>query len=131
MKPKACTSSCEKGFSLMEVLVTLVIITLVSSGIFQSLLLNIRQTRDTFYRSQAVLAAQEYLDQLRMLDPHTIPQSGQVNTSVDIADREFDIEVTHCATQEFCTPNTRHIELDVFYRGKKRFHVETVYTKLK
>ncbi len=121
----------EKGFSLVEVLISLGIIMLVSTGIFHSILTNLKHTRDTFYRTQAVQAAQEYLDTLRMQDPVSIPSSGTNSTTIAIDGRQYQVEASFCENPSYCGLNTRHIELEVSYRGQKHFYVETVYTKLK
>jgi prepilin-type N-terminal cleavage/methylation domain-containing protein len=121
----------QKGFSLIEVLVSLVIIMTVSTGVFHSLLSNLKHTRDTFYRTQAMHAAHEHLDILRMQDPVTIPGSGSTTSTIEIGNRTFNIVATFCKNANFCSLNTKHIALEVFYRGESRFSVETVYTKLR
>lgn len=123
--------SKQKGFSLVEVLVSLSIIMLISTGIFHSLMMNIKHTRNSFYRSQAVQVAQEYLDRLRHQDPTSIPSSGNATDSITIGEREFEIDVSYCLKNQFCGLNTRHVSLEIFHNGVKYFDVETVYTKLK
>lgn len=121
----------EKGFSLIEVLISLGILMLVSTGIFHSLLSNIKLTRNTFYRSQAVQVAQEYLDSLRVENPANLPSSGKTETTINVGERVFNLEVSYCSKENLCGLNTRQIEIDVFYKGVKHFYAETVYTKLK
>jgi prepilin-type N-terminal cleavage/methylation domain-containing protein len=121
----------QKGFSLIEVLVSLVIIMTVSTGVFHSLLSNLKHTRDTFYRTQAMHAAHEYLDIVRMQDPLSIQSSGSATSTIEVGNRTFQIVATFCGNADYCGLNTRHIAVEVLYKGESRFSVETVYTKLR
>jgi prepilin-type N-terminal cleavage/methylation domain-containing protein len=57
--------SCQKGLSLIEVLVTVAIISLLSVGIFSLIILSLRVTADNQYYVEAIEIANQKIEQIR------------------------------------------------------------------
>ena len=110
----------QQGFTLLEVLVSLTIFALISSSMVPSYELNLRLNYNSELKSGAFAAAQSILDQYRQMDPSVLPLSGSSPaTQITIDGREYTVASTFCIETSFCSSNTRHIHLDIFYQGQE------------
>ncbi len=121
-----------RGIGLIEVLVAIAILAVVLAAVVPSFLFYLRTNTKSETRTQAVAAAQVVLEDLRLQDPTLLPSSGSTTRSVTIAGRSFNVVTTFCPTgSTLCSANARHVRVEVLYKGKKVYEVETVYTKLR
>jgi prepilin-type N-terminal cleavage/methylation domain-containing protein len=125
--------AAEKGFTLIEVLVAITLFSIVSMGLAGGFVMQMKANNDNAIRIQAISAAQQVLDSLRVSDPSTYPTTGSDSPrSISIAGRIFSVVVSYCAIPSLCTAvTTRHLRAAVTYKGKKRYEVDTVFSQLK
>ena len=102
-------------------------------GLAGGFVMQLKANNDNAIRIQAISAAQQVLDGLRVSDPSTFPTTGSdAARNVQIAGRTFSVVVTYCAITSLCTAvTTRHLRASVNYKGKKRYEVDTVFSQLK
>lgn len=123
--------SSQQGFTLLEVLVSMLIFLIVSASMATSFVSHLKRNNDTEVRSGAVTVAQLRLDALRLVDPPTLPSSGSEVTTEESGGRTFNIETSYCEDPTYCTTNSRSIIVRVSYAGSQVFQTETVYTRLR
>ncbi|WP_083922117.1 type IV pilus modification PilV family protein [Thermus igniterrae] len=121
-----------KGLTLVEVLVALAILALIGpvlAGFISHLQVNTRAE----IRSQAVTLAQERLEQLRLVNPQTLPNSGCEDQTQSRGGRTYTVRTCYCLNAGFCGPGARHLAVRVFLSGETApvYQVETVYTQLR
>lgn len=123
----------EKGFTLLEVFVALGVFLSVAGAMAPSFVFHLKQNTQNTWRTGAIAAAQGVLDDLRIQDPSTFPTSGSDPVQeVQIGTRAFQVTTSYCTVSAYCpSTETRHIEVEVEYRGKTLYTVETVFTKLR
>ncbi|NLF25020.1 MAG: type II secretion system protein [Deltaproteobacteria bacterium] len=121
------------GFTLVEVLVALGVLALVTSAVAPSFLRFMHYNTRTEIKTEAIQAAQRVLDELRLSDPRTLPTSGSTpSETVMVGGRSYDVTVSYCENATYCpSENTRHLTVDVVYKGEQVYEVETVYTRLR
>ena len=122
-----------RGFTLLEVLVALGMLALVSSAVAPAFLRYMQHNTRMELKSGAIQASQAVLDRLRLIDPSTLPDDGgDATRTVEVGERDFGVDVSYCTLAEYCpSSNTRHIKVEVTYRGEKIYEVQTIYTKLR
>lgn len=122
----------EKGFSLIEILVSLVLLGLVAAGVAPVFLSNLKFITDNEVRSGAIAAAQVKLDELRFEDPYGMPTSGSDPAEVITAgNKDYEVTTYYCLDTSLCaTTSTRHLTLDIDYNGTTVYSIETVFTAL-
>jgi prepilin-type N-terminal cleavage/methylation domain-containing protein len=126
----------KRGFTLLEVLVGLGLFGILALSLSNSLLFFLRTNTVNQYRTGAVQAVQVVLDQLRSIDPMTLPTTaGATQTrsvSVDGLSTPYTVTITYCANPVYCTTNDlRHISVSAVYDGREYYGTETVYTQLR
>ena len=122
----------EKGFSLLEVLASILIFGTVLATMAPAFVNHIRVNHKTELRDAAIAAAQRHLDGIRIEDPTTLPSSGTVTSTIVAGTRTFDVETTYCQQASYCvSPNNRHLAVAISFRGDSLYEVETVFTKLR
>ena len=122
----------QKGFTLIEVLVALSLFALVSAGMVPSFVLFLKYNRSAQIKTEAALAAQEILDEMRVEDPSDMPDSGSDPAqTVASGDHDFEVTVSYCENPAYCATDTKHLSIDVAYQGTTIYEVETVYTDLR
>lgn len=121
-----------RGFTLIEVMIAVAIFGLVIAGMAPAFAAHIRFNTESELRSNAIAAAQHTLDELRFEDVTSMPSSGSVGpTNVVVGDKTFQVVRTFCGTASYCTSNRiRHIRVEVSYRERVIYGIETVYTDL-
>lgn len=121
----------ERGFSLLEVVAAVGLISIAAIGILPAFMVHLESNTRSEVRAGAVLAVERSMEALRLQDPETLPDSGESAPQlVTIGNREFTVLTRYCVKNEFCDTSSRHIEVEVFHGGRRIYGVETVYTQL-
>jgi len=125
--------SNQRGFTLLEVLTALVIFGVVSSGMAAAFVTHLSFNYESKLRSNAIAAAQQVMDELRLEDPATLPTSGYGTTqTVTVDGFAFDVTPEYCSNASYCiSMQSRHIRIEVDYEGELLYGLETVYTQLR
>ena len=123
----------QRGFTLLEVMVSLFIFSVVIAGMSPAFVAQLQQNTASEVKTEAIMAAQQVLDTLRLQDISGLPTSGAGgSTTIVIGDRSYVVTPTYCAESSFCTSIvTRHIGVTVTYAGVLRYETETVFTQLR
>lgn len=124
--------SRQAGFTLLEVLVSMVIMGVVLASMVPAFLSHVKVNTRTEVRSGAIAAAQQILDDMRSQDPATFPSTGSDPIEVvDAGSRSYDVTVSYCTNATYCpSDETKHIRVEVEYMGEMVYAVETVFTQL-
>ena len=121
----------EKGFSLLEVTAAVGLISIAAIGILPSFMVHLQSNTRSEIRAGAVLAVEQTMEGLRLVDPATLPDSGQSAPQlITIGERSYTVVTSYCVKSDFCDTNARHLEVEVFHGGRRIYGVETVYTQL-
>ena len=123
----------ESGYTLLEVLVSFVLLATVLAYSSQSFVTHLSANHWGEIRSEGAQAAQTVLDELRSASVVDLPTSGSdAPIDVEINDkRTFEVVVAYCTAAQYCSSNeARHLELEVWYRGEVIYTTETVFTGL-
>lgn len=126
-------SNDEAGFSMLELLVAFVLFSLVATSLTSAFIHMMRTNTNSEIQSGAVLAVQRKLDELRLMDPSSMPESGTDEAeTITVGGRDYSISVEYCPTgTAYCTGDSvRHIKAIAEYNGKNLYTVETVYAQL-
>lgn len=122
----------DAGFTLLEVLVAMSIFALFSALISPIYVTHMKHNYMAERKAGAMEAAQLVLDELRLLDPGTLPSSGaSAPQTVNAGEFSYTVVRNYCPHPAYCTTRTRDIRLDVNYKGQKLYEVETVFTRLR
>jgi len=121
------------GFSLMEVIISMALIGIISAGAIPAFLFQFQTVTRNELRSGAINAAQERLDQVRVITPGDLPMSGSdAAVIIDAGHRTYSVITTYCLDPTYCeAANTRHVLVEVEYRDQEIYSVETVFTQLR
>lgn len=121
----------QRGFSLLEVVAALALISLAAIGIVPAFMVHLRSNTRSEVRAGAVLAVERTMEGLRLQDPADLPDSGSSAPQLlTISDREYQVVVRYCVKDEYCDTSSRHLEVEVSHGGRTVYAVETVYTQL-
>ncbi|BBM03393.1 type II secretion system minor pseudopilin GspI [Microbulbifer sp. GL-2] len=102
--------SRQRGFTLVEVLVALVIFGVIAASVLQAMQRSVRQQRIMEERLAANWVAQQVLSQVRLQTPW--PPVGEKKDEVTFAEREWEVTARVEATNE---ERLRHIIIEVGY----------------
>ncbi len=121
-----------RGFTLLEVLVSICIMGVVLASMVPAFHSHIKVNNRMEIRSGAMAAAQQILDDMRSQDPAGFPSSGSDPIEyVTAGERTFDVTVSYCTNVSYCpSDTTKHIRVEVDYLGEMVYAVETVFTQL-
>lgn len=121
------------GFTLLELMVSLLIFSIVALGLGGSFSQHMTMSHQGEVKSMAAQAAQRVLDNIRYLDPATLPTSGSDPVvNVTIGNKTFDVTASYCENAAFCgTNNIRHITVRVEHKNQEQYEVQTVFTQLR
>ncbi|MBP9837860.1 MAG: type II secretion system protein [Proteobacteria bacterium] len=122
-----------KGFTLLEVMASLLIFSLVVAGMGPAFIAHEKYNTESQIRTDAIAAAERALDLLRYQNPTSLPTSGtSAATDYIINGKTYSVFTVYCLTSTYCqSPNNRHITIRVKYKNKQVFETETVFTQLK
>ena len=125
----------KSGFTLLEFIVSMGILSFAISGFLSSSISMSNMLSKSDIQSKAILVAQEVLDEIRLYDLNTLPSTQQSDAAINITvdGTTLSAIVTYCKNSTYCPPTSsndvRHINVDIYYQGKKVYDIETVYTK--
>ena len=121
------------GFTMLELMVTLSILGIVMIYVAPAFTAQLQFNTQSEIKTGAMAAGQQILDELRIVDPTTMPASGSdAPVDVTISNRTFSVVTSYCQNASYCVSNnTRHLTVGVSYRGVEQFSVQTVYTRLR
>lgn len=121
----------EEGFSLVETVCALGLLSIVLLGIVPTVQVLMRANTISEQRSNAVAAAEEVMEALRQQSPSSLPTSGSSPVqTVTIGKRDYEVVAFYCKRSQYCNDDMRHIVLEVGYAGQNVYIVESVYTRL-
>lgn len=122
-----------RGFTLVEVMVALTIFALVSASMMGAFLQQSRFNTLSEQKTEAIAAAQLVMDEIRVMDPASLPGSGSWEPEeIEIGDRVYQVRASFCERAELCLSNSiRHVTVSVEHNGRPMFEVETVYAQLR
>lgn len=121
-----------RGFTLLEVLVSLTLLGIAGAAIVPALHSYSRFNRSMEIKSGALQAAQVILDEMRFQNPSTMRASGEdAAVTVDIGRERYAVSVAYCLRNQYCSSSSRHLKILVRHSEKVVYDVETVYTQLK
>ena len=128
----------ESGFSLLEAMVSLLVLLAMMAGILPVFMSWRLSTIQNSIKTGAISISQEILDELRQ-DPNvsgwdssgsqTKMPSGESIASIEYEGRTFNASLTYCSNSQFCSTSTRQITLDVSHNNETIYSIETVYTE--
>lgn len=121
------------GFTLLEMLIAIAIFSIGALAMAQVFATNITLNTQSERRTEAIEAAQQYLDSLRVEDPSTWLAEGAGDAQeITVNGHHYTIEPTFCARDSYCTSrNIRQLSLVVKKNGQPYYEIETVFTQLK
>lgn len=126
------TSGQERGFTLLETLVALSLFAIVSVSMLPAFIGHLKINQRSELKTGAIQAAQIVLEELRLENPETLPQLGQIeNLSVPSAERIYAVEVVYCGVTTHCTTRSRQVDLTVRYQNEVLYEISTVFTRLR
>lgn len=123
----------ERGFTLLEVMVSLFIFSVVLGGMAPAFVSHMKQNTDSEIRTAAIAASQQVLDGIRLQDITALPTSGAAAPqTITIDGKPFSVVVRYCVDTAYCSvTSTRHLTIETSYRGERKFETETVFTQLR
>lgn len=123
----------ERGVTLIEVLVSMSLFAIASLAIGHAFNTHVMFNNKSEKKSGAIVAAQQVLDQLRVLDPATFPTSGSdADRSVTVGSRTYTVSVQYCNPTTYCTSNNiRFIHVAAKLNGQTEYSVDTVFSQLR
>jgi len=83
-------------------------------------------------RTGAVQAAQIVTESWRMVDPTTMPSSGNsAPQTIQVGDHSYDVVTSFCSAPSLCDADSRHLIVNVQQGGQDLYATETVYTNFR
>lgn len=122
-----------RGFSILEVLVSLSLFGIFAGAMLPSFANYMKRIHETAAKTEAIAVAARKFDELREQGPDAMPAQGTFGPeSLSRGRRTFQVYTTYCAIAAFCpSTRTRHIRVDVRYRGRSIYSADSVYTRLR
>ena len=120
-----------KGAGILEVVIAMAILIIALTALIPSFIYYLRTNTSSEVRTQAIIVAQQVLEELRLKDPASLPTQGQQTITRNQGGRSFTVVVNYCQDPSLCSGNARHLVLEVKQGGKRVYEVETVYTSLR
>lgn len=118
----------EAGLTLVEVVVSLLIILFGLMAVMQSLTANAATSNRSNNRTEAQTAIARVLDQTRILDVSTLPTSGSADTAVTVGNTVYTVRLSYCVIAAYCTTTARQITATALLNNKTLNQVETIFT---
>jgi type IV pilus assembly protein PilV len=119
MKTRLLSRQRQEGFSLVEVLVSVVIMSVGILGIAGLQMLSLQQNRSSLFRADALLLGGDILDRMRanpledyagldFTDAPVLPTDCVANTCTAAQMRAYDIALWRCSINDLAADNTRY-----------------------
>jgi len=126
-------SKSEDGFSLIEVLISLVLLTVVLSGVIPAFATFSSKNSFSEMRMEAIQAVEMVMDDLRLINPNTLPTSGDDGSQIiTVNNHDFNVTTFFCENPDYCLSiNNRHIRVVAERNGLSLYEAQTVYTQLR
>ena len=122
----------QKGFTLLEVMAALTIFGVLIVGILPAFVAHSRFIKNAEVRTGAIQVAQTRMDELRQVDPISLPTTGSSSSSYSAGGRAYSVVTQYCQNASLCSGTAvRHIRLDIRFRGSSVYDLETIYTQLR
>lgn len=122
----------ESGFSLVEMLVSIVILAIIMGGLIPSFIAYMDVNTRNEARTGALQAAQQIMESHRLVQPSSMPNSGSSTpVSVEVDGRTFEVVTRYCDVVQFCGTSSRHLVVEVRLDMDLIYETETVYTELR
>lgn len=125
------TSKSLRGFSLVEVMVSVALFSVVSALMAPSFIYHLKTNSRAEVKNGAIAATQQRLDTLRSSDPTSLPSSGSDTQNVAVGERTFSVKTYYCQTAAWCTTSSRHLKIEVSYRNTFVYSAETIFSQLR
>ena len=128
------TQATNSGFTLLEVMVSLVVFSAMITGIVGVFGAHTRINNGNEIRLGALAVTQQVLDDLRQQEnTEDFPNSGSDPVSnITVDKRTYQATTSYCVNSTYCDSiSKRHITVEVAYKGHTVSTVQTVFTRLK
>ena len=124
--------SSQSGFTIVEVLVALMIMSIVIAFSTASFVFSSRSNHNAEIRSEASQAGQTVLDEIRRLPVEQMRTSGTETRNVNVnSARRYSVQVNYCSNGTYCSSNeVRQMSVTVTRNNETVYKTETVYTNL-
>ncbi len=121
----------ETGSSLVESLIAILLVGIAAMGLTSGFSVMLDTNTRCEERTAAVAAAEQAMEGLRMANVEMLPKTGKSAAKrVRVDERDYDVVTWYCKTSNYCTDNSRHLEVEVTHDGRTVYTVETVFTHL-
>lgn len=122
----------EKGFSLLEVLVSVTIFSIAALGIVPTFNSFMGRNSHSHIQASALQAAEQVLDSIRIQSTSTLPTTGNDGgKNISVGGHSFVVTTYYCEQSSLCSGTlTRHLRVQVKYKTQEIFNVQTVFTAL-
>jgi len=133
IESKLTCQNRNSGFSLLEVLVAIAIFALAASEMLPAFNSFTGRNSYSHVKVGALQAAEQVLDELRSVDPSSLPSSGNDGgQNVTVGNDTFVATTYYCPQAALCSGlSTRHLKVDVSKNDQSIIKIETVFTALR
>lgn len=128
-----------KGFSLLEVMVSLLILLAIMGGLLPVFVTYRLTTVNNDVKTGAIAVSQEILDELRQ-DPtvEDWPDTGTLTetpngtniSAISHSNKNYTAEISYCSDDTLCNDTTRQVTLEINHNDRTIYTIQTVYTQL-
>ena len=131
VKPRPVRPNAQEGSSLVEALIAVSILAMALVFIFGAMSAFTAINNRNQARTHAAVAARTRMEELRFVDPATLPATGSQTSATSVGPHQFTIVTQYCSSSTYCDDITRHIVVSVKEHGRQVFETETVFTQLR
>ena len=123
----------ERGFSLLEIMVSLSVFSIAAAGFLPAFNSFTGRNSHSHTKVNALQAAEQVLDLIRVSNPSDLPSSGNDGgQTIQVGKSTFNVVTYYCEQTSLCTTNsTRHIRVKVEKNNEEILNIQTVFTALK
>lgn len=119
-----------RGVSLVEALLAIALLGVAAVSILPAFVVQMNTNTRNEQRTAAITAVQQSIEALRLVEPSSLPSSGQSAAQiVNVDGRDYEVIVSYCTLSTYCGTESRHILVEAFLDGQKVYEAETVYTE--
>jgi prepilin-type N-terminal cleavage/methylation domain-containing protein len=121
----------QAAFSMIEAMVSIAIFGIGSLGIAHAFIYHMSFNTTSERRGAAIAAAQVVLDQLRVSDPASLPNTGSATQNLTVGRRTFVATTSYCSPNTYCTSTARYVKVEIRENGQLYYTVSTVFAQLR